>query len=109
MSAVLLAWATEIGLITWRDIRGQEKNHSIAGLPLPADYLATFIIFGGLAMVPKGGGAGRAAALGAWAYVVATYLNAVPAILNPSGAQTTSGTKSGTSTTTSPPPSATVG
>ena len=105
MSAVLLAWVTEIGIITWRDLTGKEKSHEIAGFPLPADYVATFVIFGALAFVPKSNqGASRAAALGAWAYVVATYMNAVPAMLNPSGSQTST-----TKTSAGAAPSATVG
>ena len=105
MSAVLLAWVSEIGIITWRDLTGKEKNHEIAGFPLPADYVATFVIFGALAFVPKNNqGASRAAALAAWAYVVATYMNAVPAMLNPSGSQTST-----TKTSASAAPSATVG
>jgi hypothetical protein len=83
---VLSAWLVEIGLITWRDLTGKDPTHTINGFPLPADYLATFIVFGTLGMVPKdNGGASKAATLAAWAFVVATFVNALPPALNPSG------------------------
>jgi hypothetical protein len=103
---VLLAWLTEIGIITWRDLTGKAPNHTISGFPLPADYLATFMVFGVLGMVPKdNAGASRAAALAAWAFVIATYMNALPTALNPSGTPKATGTGS---TTTTPKSSTTV-
>lgn len=98
---VLSAWLVEIGIITWRDVTGKAPNHTVAGLPLPADYLATFIIFGTLGLVPKSNvGASRAAALAAWAYVIATYLNVAPSIINPTNpAQATQPTKTNSPTT----------
>lgn len=96
MNGLLLAWLVEVGIITWRDLTGKVKGHTIEGLPLPADYLATFIVFGTLGFVPKNNvGASRAATALGWAFVVATYLNVAPAILNPTS------TKAQTSTTTS--------
>lgn len=81
MGAVLAAWLTEAVIITWRDVSGKAPDHTINGLPLPADYLATFILFGGLGLIPKSNvGASRFAAALAWGYVVATYLN----VVNPS-------------------------
>ena len=95
---VLAAWLVEIGLITWRDLTGKDPTHVINGCPLPADYLATFMVFGALGLVPKdNGGASKAATLAAWAFVLATYLNALPGALNPSG---TPGAKSSTAGTT---------
>lgn len=94
---VLAAWLAEIGIITWRDLTKKTPNHTINGLPLPADYLATFLVFGMLALVPKDSGGAKPAALAAWAFVIATYLNALPTALNPSGAPTSSGTTSSTS------------
>ena len=100
---VLLAWMVEVGLITWRDLSGKTPNHTIAGLPLPADYVATFLVFGTLGLVPKDkGGASRAAALAAWAYVIATYMNALPQTLNPSGTPKATGATSSKAATTSP-------
>ena len=83
---VLSAWLAEIGLITWRDLTNKaDKNHTISGFPLPADYLATFMVFGLLGLVPRDNqGASRAATAVAWGFVVATLVNALPAALNPS-------------------------
>lgn len=81
---MLLAWVCEAAIITWRDLTKKAPGHTIKGLPLPADYLASFIIFGALGFVPKSNvGASRTAALVGWAYVVATYLNVAPAMINP--------------------------
>lgn len=100
---VLLAWLTEIGLITWRDLTGKDPNHTINGFPLPADYLATFLVFGTLGLVPKDNvGASRAATLTAWAFVVATYMNALPTALNPSGTPKTQGSTPTKSSTITP-------
>jgi len=94
-----LAWLVEVGIITWRDLTGKAKNHTVAGLPIPADYVATFIIFGALSFVPKDNvGASRTAALVGWAYVVATYMNVAPALVNPTG-KTSSTSSSSTQTT----------
>jgi hypothetical protein len=96
---LLLAWLVETGLITWRDLTGKAKNHTVAGLPIPADYIATFVIFGALGFVPKDNvGASRTAALVGWAYVVATYLNVAPALINPTG-KTASTSAASTQTT----------
>ena len=105
---VLLAWLTEIGLITWRDLTGKAPNHTINGFPLPADYLATFLVFGTLGLVPKdNAGASRAATLAAWAFVIATYMNALPTALNPSGSPTVKGAAAG-STPATPTSSSTI-
>ena len=105
---VLLAWLTEIGLITWRDLTGKDPTHVINGFPLPADYLATFMVFGTLGLVSKdNAGASRAATLAAWAFVIATYMNALPTALNPSGSPTVKGASSG-STPATPTSSSTI-
>ena len=107
---LLLAWMVEVGIITWRDLTGKAKNHTVAGFPIPADYVATFVIFGALGFVPKGNvGASRTAALVGWAYVIATYMNAAPALINPTGktaSTSPSGTQTSSASTTS---SATIG
>lgn len=91
MGGLFLAWLCEVGIITWRDLTGKVKNHTINGLPLPADYLATFLIFGALGFVPKdNAGASRTAALVGWAYVVATYMNVAPQMINPTNTKTAS-------------------
>ncbi len=77
MGAVLAAWLVEVGLITYRDLKS--GGSTIAGLPIPADYLATMVVYGGLGLVPKSSpGAARFAAVLAWAYVLATALNLNP-------------------------------
>ena len=96
---VLLAWLVEVGLITWRDLSGKDPTHVIQGFPLPADYLATFMVFGTLGLVPKDSPGSKAATLAAWAFVLATYMNALPNALNPSG---TPGAKTSTAGTTAP-------
>ena len=101
MGGLFLAWLAEVGIITWRDVTGKVPNHSINGLPLPADYLASFLIFGALGFVPKDNpAASRTAALIGWGYVVATYLNVAPKIVNPTNTK-------GVTPTTSTPPTAT--
>ncbi len=107
MGGILLAWLTEAGLITWRDLTGKAPGHTIAGFPLPADYLATFVVFGTLGMVPKSNvGASRAATLAAWAFVLATYMNALPTVLNPSGTPRATGTAANPTSRATKPPSA---
>jgi hypothetical protein len=109
MGAVMLAWIVEVGIITWRDLTGKSPNHTVAGLPLPADYLATFLIFGVLGFVPKSNaGASRTAGLVAWAYVVATYMNVAPQMINPTKT-TNASTSKGSVTTSKTAPSSTTG
>lgn len=90
MSAgIVTAWAVEVAIVTYRDIKGislvsgkngqpeQQKNSAtskVAGLPLPADYLATFIVFGALSMVPQGHPASKVATYVAWGLVVASFM-----------------------------------
>jgi hypothetical protein len=89
MGGLFLAWIVEVGIITWRDLTKKVPGHTVAGLPLPADYLSTFIIFGALGFVPKSNvGASRTATLVGWAYVVATYMNVAPALINPTSTKT---------------------
>ena len=45
MGAVFAAFLAEVGIITYRDISGNDPAHKIAGLPLPADYLAAIALF----------------------------------------------------------------
>lgn len=76
MGAMLAAFVAEIGIITWRDISGS-TDHTVAGLPLPADYLAVIVVFGGLSLVPSSSNASKTATYIAWGLVVATALNLV--------------------------------
>jgi hypothetical protein len=100
MGGLFAAWLAEVAIVTWRDLTGKAPGHTVKGLPIPSDYLATILIFGGLGLVPKDNpGAARAATLAGWAYVLATLLNVAPAIVNPTNPKTTQQTA---------PPSATV-
>lgn len=80
------AWALELLLISLRDLgvtlpgklAFTSKGHTVNGLPLPADYLATFIIFAPLSALAETRAKSLATAI-AWAYVLATLLNAIDA------------------------------
>lgn len=67
MRGLLLAALVEAGIITWRDLSKQKV------LPLPSDYVAVAIVYGGLAMLPESA-SGFAATVG-WGLVLATWLN----------------------------------
>lgn len=83
MGGLLLAFIAEIGLITYRDVSGKDPNHSVGGLPLPADYMAATALFGALGLVPKDSDAAKFAALVGWSFVVATWLNVLPGVPKP--------------------------
>lgn len=74
MSGVLLAWLIEAGIITWRDIT---KKRTVGGLPVPGDYLATFVVFGTLAAIAQTQNGQRFAVVTAWGFVVATALDVI--------------------------------
>lgn len=86
MTGVVLAWAVELGLITWRGFRKGAPDN-VGGLPLPADYLATFAIFGTLSLF--GGVAEKPATVAAWGYIAATALNLFDPTFNRAGKSTT--------------------
>jgi len=83
---MLAAWAVELILITLRDfnvtlpgnIAFKSQGHTVAGLPLPADYAATFMAFAPLAALAQTKAKGVATAA-AWGLVIATALNAFDA------------------------------
>lgn len=85
MGAMLLAFLVEVSLITYRDVSGKDPTHTVAGLPVPADYLAAIAVFGALGLVPKDSPARNVAALTGWALVIVTYLNLAPSILPATG------------------------
>ena len=102
MGGLFAAWLAEVGIVTWRDLTNKTPGHTIKGLPIPADYLATILIFGGLGLVPKDNpGAARAASLAGWAFVLATLLNVAPSIINPTSTKATSSTNTSTASTSS--------
>jgi hypothetical protein len=79
MTGVVIAWTVELGLITYRGFKKGAKQN-VGGLPLPADYLATFAIFGVLGLFS--GVAEKPATAVAWGYVAATALNLFDPTLN---------------------------
>jgi hypothetical protein len=96
---MLASWATEIVLITLRDLQisppgitWKSQGNRIGPLPAPGDYLATFVIWAPLSFLADTKAAPVAEAIG-WAYVLATLLN----LFNPSNPLST-----GTSTPTQP-------
>jgi hypothetical protein len=64
----------ELVIITLRNAKSGAKDN-VAGFPLPADYLATFAIFGVLGSLPES--ASTFATVTGWGYVVATFLHFV--------------------------------
>jgi len=100
---VLASWATELVLITLRDlnvsppgITWKSTGNRIGGLPAPGDYLATFVIWAPLTFMADTKAAPVAEALG-WAYVLATLLN----LINPSNPiSSTNATTQASGTTT---------
>jgi hypothetical protein len=76
MFGVLSAWLVEVGLITYRDLKAGSTN-TINGLPLPADYVATFVVFGALGALAEVPAARNFAGITAWGFVLASVLNLV--------------------------------
>ena len=108
MTGVMGAWLAEIVVITYRSARQTEAGNNPVGanrpidhIPLPSEYVASFIIYGALSFVP-GRGAPVATAFG-WGIVVATVLNLWdPATIGNAGGPAVQGGPS-TKTTTGAP------
>lgn len=66
MKGLLLAALAEAGLITWRDLSTDKI------VPLPSDYVAVVIFYGGLGLLPESA-SGFTTLLG-WGMVVATFM-----------------------------------
>ena len=74
MNPLYPPWIAEVVLITYRaQKKGQNAGQPIKGLPMPSYYMATFIVFGALALLP--GAAQRPATIFGYGIVVATLLN----------------------------------
>lgn len=67
MRGLLLAALTEAAIITWRDLSSAKVP------PMPSDYAAVAIFYGGLGLLPAG--AEGFASLVGWGMVLATFLN----------------------------------
>lgn len=115
MTGVVIAWFTEVVLITYRAMRkptttssavNSSVNNTVGGLPLPSEYLATFVIFGTLSLFS--GNAEKPATVAAWGYVIATALNLFDPTFSSAGSKVTN-TSTGTTATNPVNPSATAG
>jgi len=94
MSPLLFAWLAEAGLMTYRIAKNGRPNQPGQKIPWPADYLATFVIYGTLSVIadvsPEWG---RFANVFGWGLVAATVLNFFdPANLEIGATQTASKT-----------------
>jgi hypothetical protein len=69
VNPVMVAWMVETGIIAIRDLTGPKR------LPLPSELLATFIVFGGLALATESPTFRGAANATAWGMVIATALS----------------------------------
>lgn len=80
-------WAVMLLLITVKDLGinlpgvkwAQGSAHRVNGLPLPADYMATFLIFAPLAVLGDSSSqsARTLAGVTGWAWVLASLLSAI--------------------------------
>lgn len=71
---LMLPWLAELILITFRGFTKKTKEvHPVSFLPVPADFTATFIVFGALAFIP--GQWQRPATIFGWGVVIATAFN----------------------------------
>lgn len=79
MNGLALAWMAEVGLMTYRIVHtGRPAEAGGGRVPWPADYVPTFVVFGGLSLVAEiGGGWDQVAAVAGWGLVLATILNLV--------------------------------
>jgi hypothetical protein len=69
MDNLLIPWAIEIGVIVWRDFRKASKGGK---LPLPSEFLSTFVVFGSLTLVSQA--SPKVATTAGYGFVVATLL-----------------------------------
>lgn len=79
MNGLALAWMAEVGLMTYRIVHTGRPDEAGGGrVPWPADYIATFVVFGGLSLVGElGAGWDQVATVAGWGLVLATVLNLV--------------------------------
>jgi hypothetical protein len=73
--SLMAAWLAEIAIITYRSAANKDSipNRPIKSLPLPSEYVATFVVYGALSFIPAEGA--RAASAFGWGLVLATLLN----------------------------------
>lgn len=94
MDSLVWPWVTEIAFISYRDV----TQNKPARPPLPSEFLATFVVFGGLTLVAQANT--RVASLMGWGFVIATALNVFnpqaqnrKTLLNPAGVTNTGKTE----------------
>ena len=101
------AWGATLAVITLRDLginipglkmNSACKGHRIGGLPAPADFLATFIVFAPLAMIEGSSDAqwSKAARLFGWAWFLGVVALPCLGTSNPTGKTSTPATKGNT-------------
>lgn len=94
MTGLLAAWVAEIGIITYRAVKlnAAQGAGTLAGLPLPSEYAASFLYYGALSLVPSASGASKVATALAWGMTIATFLNLYPNSTGLGGAKGTTKT-----------------
>jgi len=109
---MLASWGATLAVITVRDlglnIPGLKMNpacqgNRIGGLPAPADYLATFIVYMPLALMEGSGNAqvAKFASLFGWAWFLGVVALPCLGTSNPTGRQDSANGQSGTAKNTS--------
>jgi hypothetical protein len=78
MTGILAAWLAEVGIISYRAVKGGAGAGTIAGLPLPSEYAASFLYYGALSLIPQSSGASQVGTALAWGMTIATFLNLYP-------------------------------
>lgn len=72
MTGLLSAWAVEAGIVTWRSFHRDHRP------PLPADFVAVFILFGALGLLAEVPNMKGTAAVTGWGIVLASAFSLVP-------------------------------
>ena len=71
-TGLLTAWLAQVAIITYRGVKTTPRTTPLP-MPLPSSYVSSFIIYGGLSLLP--GSLAPLPALVGWGFVVATFLN----------------------------------
>lgn len=89
-----MAWAVDIGLIAYGDLK---NGNTVAGLPPAGDFLATFVVFGGLAAIGSASPEAQTfSAVAGWAFVLAAMLKLLPAGVGSAAKKTAAATAQST-------------
>ena len=100
MSLLALAWMAELGLVSFRTVKnGRPAAAGGYHVPWPADFVASFVVFGSLSVLAElQGGWDKVAAAAGWGFVLATVLYLVDPT-HPVHKPTAPGVKPGTTPT----------